>query len=59
MYRAFLEMVAPEHQLFLAVSKPKYIGIFQKKAIQFLVQRYDLKLVVVDLEKEEIDTWIS
>ncbi len=57
LYQGFLEVLAPERKLYLAVSKKVYERFFQQKAIQFIVQRYQLPLLVVDVEKEEIVKW--
>jgi hypothetical protein len=56
-YRAFLEVVAPEHELYLAVGNRVYANLFQQSAIQLVVQRYQVALLVVHLEREEIVAW--
>ncbi len=57
LYRGFLEAVAPERQLYLAISASAYQSLFSQKAIQLIVQRYDLPLLIVDLETEAIVRW--
>lgn len=57
LYQGFLEVLAPERKLFLAISKKVYDRFFQQKAIQFIVQRYQLPLLIVDVENEEIVKW--
>lgn len=57
LYRGFLELVAPERQLYLAVSDGIYRTLFEQKAIRVIVSRYDLPLLVVKLPAEEIVSW--
>ncbi len=57
LYRGFLELIAPERQLYLAISDVAYESLFSQKAIQLIVQRYQLPLLVVNLETEEIVRW--
>lgn len=57
LYQGFLEVLAPERKLYLAISKKVYDRFFEQKAIQLIVQRYQLPLLIVDIEKEEIVKW--
>jgi hypothetical protein len=57
LYQGFLEILAPERKLYLAISKKVYDRFFEQKAIQLIVQRYQLPLLIVDIEKEEIVKW--
>ncbi len=57
LYRGFLEAIAPERGLYLAVSDVAYEKLFSQKAIQLIVQRYQLPLLVVNLKTEEIVQW--
>ena len=57
LYQGFLEVLAPERKLYLAISKKIYNGLFEQKAIQLIVQRYELPLLIVDVTKEEIVKW--
>ena len=57
LYRGFLEVLAPERKLYLAISKKIYDTLFEQRAIQLIVQRYELPLLIVDIEKEEIVKW--
>lgn len=56
-YRMFLEQIEPERELYLAIASRVYETFFQLKAIQHIVERYQLSLLVVDLQKQEIVTW--
>jgi hypothetical protein len=57
LYQGFLEVLTPERKLYLAISKKIYDTLFEQKAIQLIVQRYELPLLIVDIEKEEIVKW--
>jgi hypothetical protein len=57
LYLAFLEAIAPECKLYLAISEETYSSVFKLKAIQFVVQRYQLALLVVNVETEEVIQW--
>jgi hypothetical protein len=52
LYRGFLEMTAPERHLYLAISEAAYEGLFGQRAMQLIVQRYQLPLLVVAIETE-------
>ena len=57
LYRGFLEIVAPERQLYLAVSDGTYRTLFEQQAVQLIVRRYDLPLLIVNIAAEEVVTW--
>ena len=57
LYRAFLELVAPERELYLAVSDAIYHTLFEQKAIQTIVHRYDLPLLLINITTEEVVEW--
>ena len=57
LYQAFLEKVAPNDELFLAISLRAFDEFFQKEAIQYVVERYGMALLVVDVDEEEIVQW--
>ena len=57
LYQSFLEVLEPERKLYLAISQKVYDRYFAQKAIQFIVQRYQIPLIIVDVEKEEIVKW--
>lgn len=58
-YLGFLEIIAPERKLYIAVSQKIYQEFFQLKAIQALMRRYQTPLIVVNVTTEEIVTWIN
>ncbi len=57
LYAGYLEVTDPERQIYIAIRRETYEEVFKQKAIQFIVQRYELPLVIVDMEKEEIVKW--
>lgn len=58
-YRAFLSVTFPDLSLYLAIGQKIYREFFQKKAIQFILRQYNILLIVVDLNKEEVTQWIK
>ncbi|MDB5354703.1 MAG: XisH protein [Phycisphaerales bacterium] len=59
LYRGFLELTEPEHGLYLAVSNTVYENVFARNAIQVILKRNRMAIIVVDLNDEEIVSWIS
>lgn len=57
-YRNFLKKTAPDHQIYLALSQLVYQANFDE-TIQIVVDENQLKLIIVDTEKEIITKWIS
>lgn len=58
-YLSFLEITDPERKLYMAISENIYDEFFSLEAIQVIVTRLQLPLIVVNLEREEIVKWIS
>jgi hypothetical protein len=58
-YFYLLETTEPDRKLYVAVSDEVYRFFFNQKAIQLIISKHKLPLIVVDLEKEEIVTWIN
>ncbi|MEH2268147.1 MAG: XisH family protein [Nostoc sp.] len=58
-YKAFLSLENPERELYLAIGEIIYEDFFQKVAIQLVVAKYQVSLLVVDINKQEIVKWIS
>jgi hypothetical protein len=56
-YRLALSANEPERQLFLAVPKDVYYDFFQAPFGQVAIHNYQLKLLVYDIQIEEIITW--
>ncbi len=57
-YRDALAEQEPDRILYLAVRSPTYETFFQGKFIAASVQRYQLKLVIYDVEQEVFTKWL-
>jgi hypothetical protein len=58
-YKVFLKATAPERQLYIAVSHKVYDEIFQQKAYQLVIKEYQIPLLIVNVDTEEILEWIK
>jgi XisH protein len=58
-YRLALKLKQPQRQLFLAIPKEVYRSFFTEEFTQLSVAEYALKVVVFDVEQEEIIEWIN
>jgi hypothetical protein len=58
-YLGFLEITDPERKLYIAISEKVYEEFFTLESIQVIVKRFQLPLIVVSLEREEIVRWTS
>ncbi|MFB2891430.1 XisH family protein [Aerosakkonemataceae cyanobacterium BLCC-F50] len=56
-YRALLSIDHPDYQLYLAIGKKISSEFFQKIAIKFILETYQIALLIVDFDKEEIVQW--
>ncbi len=59
MYRDFIELKKLDYDLYLAVSEIGYNDLFSQQAAQVIVQRHQVKLLVVNIEQEEIVQWVT
>lgn len=58
-YRTFIDRTEPDRDLYLAISNHIYEKLFSREAIEVTRQEYKMKLVVIDLAKQEIEKWIK
>ncbi|MBC5796389.1 XisH family protein [Sphaerospermopsis sp. LEGE 00249] len=58
-YRTLLKVILPEAKIYVGVSRSIYKSFFLQKAISFIIEENGLRLIVVDLNKEEIIQWIN
>lgn len=58
-YLSFLEITDPERKLYIAISEKVYEEFFTLESIQVIVKRFQLPLIVVNLQTEEIAKWTS
>jgi hypothetical protein len=59
MYQTYLADIEPERKVYLAISTQTYHDTFQLKAVQRLIQRFAVALIVVQIEQKEIVAWIE
>jgi hypothetical protein len=57
LYRSILQIEKRSEPLFLAIPKTIYDSLFQLKAVQHAIKSAKIKMVVVDLEREEVTLW--
>lgn len=59
MYQTFLAEVEPDRKLYLAISQKAYHDTFRLEAVQLLMKRFAIPLIVVDIEQKEVVAWID
>lgn len=59
MYQTLLRQIGLERNVYLAVGHLTYRNVFERKAVQLLVQQFRLALLVIDLSGKEIERWIE
>lgn len=57
-YRDALDKIEPDRLLYLAVKLPVYETFFQRKFIISAVAKYQLRLMIYDVEEEVINQWL-
>ncbi len=57
-YRDALETIEPDRLLYLAVRVPIYETFFQRRFIVAAVQRYQIRLIIYDVQQEVIVQWL-
>ncbi len=58
-YRSLVEIVAPDYELYLALSEFVHHKFLGQKAIQVIIKRTQIALLVVNVEQEEVVQWID
>ena len=58
-YQTFLSFTHPDYQVYLAISNTIYEKFFNQIAIKLILEKYQVLLLIVDINKEEIIKWIS
>ena len=59
LYRFFLQANDSERRIYLAMSHFAYQKVFQRRGLELARAHYQLHLVVIDIEYEEISQWID
>ncbi|MFE1744778.1 element excision factor XisH family protein [Coleofasciculus sp. H7-2] len=58
LYRLLLEQVDPDRELYLAVADTTFDGIFSEPIGELVRRELPMKLLIVDLEAQEVKRWI-
>jgi hypothetical protein len=58
LYRLLLNQVDPEREVYLAIPEETYNDIFSEPIGKLAIAQLSLKLVIVNLAKQEISQWI-
>lgn len=58
-YRTYLREIEPDRFLYLAVDSETYTEIFYDISGRILLDANQIRLIVVDPEREEVTQWIS
>ncbi|WP_293297240.1 MULTISPECIES: element excision factor XisH family protein [unclassified Microcoleus] len=56
-YRSALELTEPERILYLAVTSDVYDDFFQRRFIQRVIAKHQMKLLIFNAQQEEIVEW--
>jgi XisH protein len=56
-YRSALELTEPERILYLAITSDVYDDFFQRRFIQRVIAKHQLKLLIFNAQQEEIVLW--
>jgi hypothetical protein len=59
LYQGLLEIVAPDRRLYLGVSDTVYGEFLDQKAVQMILKRFNVSIIVVKLQLEKIMAWIK
>ncbi len=58
-YQIYLSKIAPERKLFLAVSEKIYQEFFTMEAIDIIIKSKNIRILTVNIIREEIAKWIK
>ena len=58
LYRLLLEQVDSERELYLAVADTTFDGIFSEPIGELVMRGLPMKLLIVDIEAQEVKRWI-
>lgn len=59
LYLDIIELAQLDYEFFLAVNDVVYRQYFTREGTSQIIQRHQLKMVTVDVEREEIVQWIT
>jgi hypothetical protein len=58
LYRLLLGQVAPERDIYLAITNIVFDEIFNEPIGELVIDQLPLKLLIVDIQKREIQQWL-
>ena len=58
-YQSFLAITHPDLQVYLAIEKKIYEKFFTQAAIQLILKKYQVAMLIFDVSQEEVVQWIS
>lgn len=59
LYRSALDLKGIDSPLYLSVPSAIYASFFSRKTVQRVINSAKIKVIVVDIEREEILSWIG
>lgn len=59
LYQLLLQQVDPEREIYLAITKKMKAEIFSEPLGELVIEQLPLKLIVIDLDKQEVQEWIN
>ena len=59
LYRMFLEKLEPDRIVYLAISEFVWLDFFQRESVRVVLVETGMKIIVVDVDKEEVTLWIG
>lgn len=57
LYRERLQALGYRHTLFLAIPSRTFEAFFHRPSIERLMRRYQVRLLVINLHRGEVETW--
>jgi hypothetical protein len=58
-YRSVIKRLEPQRKLYLAMHKEAFLDVFDDPLGQILIQDYEIRLIIFDIETEEVIQWID
>ena len=59
LYSLLLRRLEPDRKVYLAISEYVWLDFFQRPSVKVVLEDTALKVIVVDLEREEVKQWIG
>ncbi|OUL19068.1 XisH protein [Nostoc sp. RF31YmG] len=59
LYRTLLSVINPQQNVYLGIEQEIYETFFQQPGIKLVIEQYQILLVVINIDREEIVQWIN